>query len=552
MKRWCRIAVALTVALALAAGALAEPKLVGEFEDVNWIIGSNLLYKQGRGGYSIVNIDGEAITGEDFARRFDYRYGQIVTQKVDVSGVNCLGTVNLEGTEVIPFQYGDIKVANEYWALAYTFVPATADNYDYGSVSGDVYYLIDKVAIYNIEKGWLVCSFARANFEDFYVHGNTINIKDRASGVITAYDADFSVLGTGLDSLYADDYAPQEITTFRDNGQQGLMDSEGNVIMEPSFQMIDSFYGDYAEVSTGDTSGLIDVNGNVVIPAEYEDIKFCYNGSTPQYNNFGYFCVVKDGRLGYVRSGGEVSCEPKYAAEALENNGASATYTDIEGKLHIIAGDGVEAVLEGYGSVYPADFSAGAFYKVRDADYHCGLIDFHGNVVLPCEYEDIALSGDGHYALVDVDYERSELYELDYSAIVGGAEATGEAILAAEAPAAEEALVAEAAEGTPAAGEAPMSEAAEETPALEEVTAEAAAVNSEVANYLDAAILMLNADAAGNGSATASLLGVALEKIGADSPVGGLLASAITLLEADAGANGAAVITLLESAKALL
>lgn len=542
MKRLCRIALALALCAALAAGALAEPTMLAEFEDVRWIDGTNLMSMEGRDGYCIAQLDGTPVTGEEFSRSFSYNSGLIVTSAAEPESVNCSGAVNLEGAEVIPFQYGDIKVLNEYWALAFTFAPATADHYDYESWSSDNYYLIDTVDVYNLEKGSKVGSLPRANYEEHYANGRTINIKDRSSGAITAYDADFNALGTDLNSVYDDEYAQMEISTFRSNGQQGLMDGEGNIIMEPKFQYINSFYGNYAEVSTGETYGLIDASGNVIIPAEYENINTGYYGAGggSQYENFGYFCVEKDGKLGYVRAGGEVSCEPKYAADALENNGASATYTDIEGKLHILAGDGVETVIEGYDQVRPFSYGSGVFYRVNDADYNYGMIDFHGNVVFPCEYESISLSGDGRYALVNPDYDESELYELDYSAVAGAAE-PGEAP-ALIAPEAESPAAAEPEEAPAEPEEAPAEP--EEEPASGEVSA--------VAGLVDSAILLLQADAGANGSAVTSLLNAAIAQIGADSPAGSMLSSVITLLDADAGANGAAAVTLLENAKPLL
>ena len=52
------------------------------------------------------------------------------------------------------------------------------------------------------------------------------------------------------------------------------------------------------------------------------------------------------------------------------------------------------------------------FYRVNTEDYDYGMIDWHGNVVLPAQYTSIDASGDGLYVLADVDYETQELYEV--------------------------------------------------------------------------------------------------------------------------------------------
>ena len=56
-------------------------------------------------------------------------------------------------------------------------------------------------------------------------------------------------------------------------------------------------------------------------------------------------------------------------------------------------------------------------------DYDYGMIDWHGNVVLPAQYTSIEASGDGLYVLADVDYETQELYEVTLPATSGAAPA---------------------------------------------------------------------------------------------------------------------------------
>ena len=516
MKKVLAILMAMLLCAAALTGALAEPVLISQPGDADWIDGSNLLKIRGTNGYYIAEMDGTAITGEEFGSSIYYEDGVITAAKLSVDGVNAFGALDLSGKEIIPFQYGDIDVLNEVWAVGVVLVKATQEHYDYNSWFSDDVYLIDTVDIYNVASGTKVATMTRAEYNDADAYGEYINVENRTDGTVTTYDAAFNALGT-VKYTWSEDLIPQTgLETFRDNVQYGLKDADGNVVMQPSFYSIYDFNNGYAEVYTGDKYGLIDEAGNVVVPAIYDKVNRGYYTpeGTSRHNNAGYFGVVQDGKLGYVVAGGAVTCEPKYSADALDNNGASAVYTDMEGKTHILAADGVETVLEGYDYIYPADNASGVFYRVRNADYDYGLIDFHGNVILPLEYDGLSMSGDGKYALVDVDYHETAIYEITYPEAAAGA-----------APE----------EADPAVEPAPDAPAA-----------------SGAAALIDSAIVLLKADATANVNAVVGLLNSAFNELGAESAVGAIINSAINTLQSDPAANGETVVALLENAKTLL
>ena len=520
MKKFLCMLLTLVLCGALLTSALAEePVLVSELQNADWISGSNLLRIRGKSGYYIAEMDGTAITGENYGSSINYSHGLIVAFTVNAEDVNSSGALNESGEEVIPFQYGDIKVLNENWALGIVLSKATSDNYDYTSWFSDDVYLIETVDIYNVASGTLAASLPRAEFLDADAFGNYINVENRADNVVTTYDGEFNALGT-VRSTYDTELVPsQGLETFRDNGQYGLKDADGNVVMEPSFYSIYDFEEEgYAKVYTGTYYGLIDETGAVVVPAEYENIKRAYSSGGSKYNNHGYFCVEKDGKLGYVTAGGAVSCEPTYPESVLDNNGASATYTDLEGKQHILAGDGVDTVLDSYDYLYAADNTSGVFYRVRNSDSKYGLLDFHGNVVMPCEYSGLDMSGDGKYVLVDIDYDNSAIYELTYP--------------------------------EPGTAAAP----AEEAPTADGETAanEGAGANSALAALLDSAIVLLNQDPAANSNTIVNLLNSAINQLGSDSAAGAIIGSVRDLVQTDAVANAASAAALLENAKSAL
>ncbi len=206
-------------------------------------------------------------------------------------------------------------------------------------------------------------------------------------------------------------------TEFYEDGFYGLKNGEGDVILEPVYEGIYPFYGGYAKVTDGDLYGLIDSGGSPVLPVLYDDIRpsfYMPDSEEGGYEAFGYFAAEKDGELFFVRTDGTVSFSPDYDAGDLDVKGVTAVLEDPEGNRTIISADGVETSLEGYSYCSCLTSSAGALYKVEDDSFHYGLLDWHGNELLPCEYTGISLSADGRYLLAGTGYSVSDLFEIAY------------------------------------------------------------------------------------------------------------------------------------------
>ena len=519
MKKCLAILLAALLTLS-AVGALAEINLApfAEVENASVISGCDLLKLDLRNGYALAAIDGTQLTDAVYASGMYFEKGWITARKPSEDDYQTNGVLSVEGQEVVPFQYGDVKIKNACWALGFTLTLATADNYDYSSWGSDsTYYLIDTVDVYYLPEAKCVASIPRTNFKDCNAYGAYINIEDRATGVVTTYDAGFNALGEVKYSS-SDDLIPH-YTTYSENGQQGLLDPEGSVVLPASFRYVDTNVRDgYFTVSTGDLYGLADLNGNVVVPAEYERIQTSYYASTPDYSSpyvvNGYAAVVKDDKLGYYSvAEGLVSCEPRYSKDVLENCGVSAQYTDMAGTPCLLAADGVETALDGYDNVRPLDGAGGMLYRVGDADNHYGVVDWHGNVVLPLEYNSVNTTGDGKYLLAQKGYgDPVQVLE-----VVG---------TVTEAAVADEDAQPSGTDGSESL--------------------------SAAAVLLDNAMMLLNSDPEANGAAAIALLETTVSQVSDNEAARGLVSSAITLLQADAVGNAASAITLLENAKSML
>ena len=580
----------------MTSTALADATLVSTLTDVRDVNGASEFVMQyvrrtdsSYMSYAITALDGTQLSDPIYNGSGYYEDG-VTTLSLAADGRNLTGAVNEHGEVIIPFEYGDIKVRNPNWALAFVLEPATADNYDYTSTSKETpYLLVANVDIYHIADGQaaLMASIPRANFVDYYTYGDCINIQDRSNDVVTAYDGQWNVIGTELRSVYDDSLATYPLSTFRGNGQYGLMDADGNVVMEPAFQTIYSFYGDYAVVSDGAHEGLIDSQGNVVVPVEYDKVKSSYNRPTTSESSAvmcGYAAVIKDGKVGFVDvTTGQLSCQPKYAEAAVEIYGCSAIVSDATGTQILVAADGVETVLEGYTKIRDLSYGSGYYYRATDADDNSWLIDWHGQVVIPQAYGSISLTGDGVHDVCET-YDRdstTDIYELTYPgvAIDPLTGAAGQAQAVVEAPAQDEPAVEQPAEPEPAAepdqggqrssggsffsslssGEADQAATPDAEPASQVAdapeTPEPAAAGadlSQVATLIDSALTLLDADADANAAAATELVKSALTMLGDANPAVATLLQSVIDTYGGFTIDTDMMISLLQSAKILL
>ena len=218
---------------------------------------------------------------------------------------------------------------------------------------------------------------------------------------------------------------------------------------------------------------------------------------------------------------GTLTLAPKYSKDNTDVCGASAILTDLEGNTIILAADGVETMVEGYDRVRALYYGSGLYYTVTDADYNYGLIDWHGNVLLPCEYRDITMSGDGNYLLVEVDYDNSDLYEITFESDAAAPANTGD-------------------EG-----------AAEDDGSADAADAEGGD-NSSVIALLDSAATVLNTVSDGNYESVISLLENSKTLLGdGKADVTAIIDSVITLLGTDS-VDVNSVNTLIQNAKNML
>lgn len=538
MKKMLRVLLIamLCLMMALPAGATAT-QISAKIDADRFIANTNLMRVSGKEGYGLMTMDGTMITDTIYSN-LTFDNGYITAAQTTLEGINTFGVMSMDGQVIVPFEYNILKVSRDF-CVAVALEDATAASHDYESYSGEAFYNVGSVGIYHLPTATKIATLTRDQYLDHKFVNGYINIQDRTTGVITTYDETFTALGT-VEKLYDDDFAPARYQTYRENGQYGVKDAAGNIIMPPSYQ--NAYYSESynaIEISTGEASGLVDLNGKLLVAPEFDSFKPSYNLPATEETNYRtsgykflgkYFCAVKDGKMCFVDIDGNITFGPKYSKDIVEVHGASLTLQDLEGNTIIVAADGVETTVTGYERVTAMSNTSGYYFRVTNADGKYGLIDWHGVEVMPCEFGLPSISNDGRYIIASKDYKNNELYELTYP----------------EAPAAEQPAAEEPAVDAAPVVEAPAADAA---PAVDAPAA--TGTNAAAVQLINSAITLLNSDAATNGATAVSLLTSASTLI-ADASAAGLVTSASTLISSDAAGNAAAAISLLQSAVTML
>ena len=545
----------------LSVGGSVSIQEYASYEDnsMTWIYNGNLIAKSWANS-KLYNIDDQEVSDTEHYS-YNVKYLDYILTEDSADDLNKEGILNLQGEEIVSIQYDNVEFANEHWAIGMFFAEGSEDDYDYQNWSDDSYYVIDTADIYYLEAGTakLVTTLTRDQIGSYNAFGEYLNVQDRSENT-NCYDKDWNVAESGLHSAYStpDVYVP-DYQTYRENGQSGIMDKNGNIVMKAGYQSI-TIQDNYAVLSDGEKYGLADLTGNVLVPVAYDRIKINYQnavtkdslGGSSYVTINGYVAVELDDKVGFCDVNGNETVTPAMTDDEIDVYGATIRYQDADGITHLLAADNVDTALSAdYEYVYSMDYSSGMLYKVRNADYNYGLIDWHGDVILPLEYSSLELSADGKY-LIAVNDNGTTIYQVFYSE----EDANGGATEAVKEETAEETKTEEQTEETPETE--PQTNIEEETESTTEAAEETAASGDEddtisrIVTILEGAKALAEADYAGNKENVKTLVSqvaVLLESVNADAA--SLLDSAVQLIDSGI-TDGSSISLLLESAMELL
>lgn len=567
MRRYMALGLALLMlcaalpAAATQGGTQARAMLVKRWnEPAAWIDDIGLLKIQGpNGAWGVYDVMGSMLTGTVYSELHGF-FGQICARDIRVEGVNGCGVIGTSGQTLIPFRYGKVQPLSERWTVGYVLREAGADAPDV-QLDG-VGYAIERADVYCGSTPRLTVSLDRASYQAARAYGDFINVQARDTGAINTYDAGFNLVAAGVAAL--DDWSgvPRADGVVQDEGSFWLTDSQGNRVNLP-YDEVGNFAAGYARVRIGEKSGLIDSEGREVAPVAFDSM--LYVGDVPRNAEHGWGLADTPALYG----GAALLCEGEICFADLRNGqvwrsgiaeananmeGLCGVLLDSELQVHVVAADGAqtviaqlspEAVEAGTVGVDGAEYTGGFFLKWLSEAGLQGLLDWHGNEVIPCRYANLSVSPDGRYVLADAGDGSSEIYQLTYPTW----QLPQDDAEALRALAAQYAATPNAPEAPDAAApEAPDAGTAEAPDAAAPEAPESGADMRRVRALLANARTLLELNAGANRRDAALMLEEALSALGGgDAALGGMIESALASLNAGGKLGGSAALRQLDA-----
>ncbi len=350
------------------------------------------------------------------------------------AGVNNRALVHLNGAQITEPIYGAFTVYSDRWALAYMLTPATEEQYTYKR--GKEFFDIERYELYYLgdepASATPIASLLPDQFSAAAAHGDYIAIQD-GQEQITLYDKEFKACDLSMEKLTTPVYGVQEYaivnqvtgdmvkdgftavteqavnaglwligTRYNFKGQKvsGIIDTAGNELMPVEYFI--SKASDGYVVVTDDTKklkGLYSLKEQKqIVPCEYNNI-MVGKVSTDNYVHNGYVGVENGDLRGYYDvAAGRLSCEIKYDRNAVTTIGCSTFWKVDEGVYMIAAADGVET--EVHVDEISAKTRGDGYLLVAQRGGMYGVIDWHGNEVLPFEHNKNIIITDDSQALI--------------------------------------------------------------------------------------------------------------------------------------------------------
>lgn len=396
----------------------------------------------------IITTSGEPCTdvGYTFLEELDYGFYAASTA---IAGVDITGIIDVNGNQIAPNQYISVNVISARWGIGAYSMPATEDDYvfDVRNADGSYnYYGVASIDVIDLTTGTVVGNLPYDKCYGGQAHYDHLLLQD-VDGNVTLYDSTLTPVDYELTSVYAslyesmdgnivfkptgeivlsgydgaslDEAAGQDVLIVRKydedyNTTWGIVDMAGNLLTPMGNQSYLPYYRDSSVLITyeGDFYGLYDIaTGAQLVPNIYDDINTSYNSASKFVNN-GYICVEKDDMLGFVDTNGNVTCEIRHPVDNYDLYGCVIAYENEDGTTTLVAADGVVTTVP-YELSGSRSGGSGLLLVAEDANGMCGVIDWHGNTMLPFEHEwGLTITGDSNAVIAYGENGNFELYSI--------------------------------------------------------------------------------------------------------------------------------------------
>lgn len=435
MKHLVKILSAVLVLILLASSAMAEVKLnmVFQYQTViQPVAGTNCVVIESKADNSrgLYTTSGQEVIPCAYKAIDSLSYGFFNCYN-DKEAVDDKVLWREDGQMICSGGYGGFKVFNKRWAAAFVVNPQEQTDKAYQDIKiGSKSYQYERIDLFYLngaagESIEPIVSLDREAYADAAIHGDYIAIINRAKE-ISVYDSSFQPITVELKAIknplykvdkyqvfsllnnknLGDGYSEVaevilsdrmlvKVTRVTMDGTKlaGLLNPDGSVILPAEYEVLDVTDHYVLVADLEKNQGLFSLDeGRLVVPCAYTSIVTSKTDADKYVHN-GYVCVEKDDKLGFYDIANQVeSCPPKYSKRAVQNIGCTLFFTSVEGGLTVVSGDGEANLVDA--DFIQATNGDGYLLEVKKGNTF-GLIDWHGNVILPANhYKDIAVTTD--------------------------------------------------------------------------------------------------------------------------------------------------------------
>lgn len=193
------------------------------------------------------------------------------------------------------------------------------------------------------------------------------------------------------------DTSTLKMAPWRDGDKWGFSDSKGNILVPASYDNTYLLDDGYGRTSKGEKSGLVSPDGKVLAEPEYMYISLFKDGRASFRSN--------DTLSGYLDEQGQVAIPAQYE-EAYDFEGGFA-FVKKDGQYHLIQKDGTVIKTIGkwlpisgsephmFNSSYQPDKGFTLVQNIENESYSMGLIDAKGNTVIEPSWQSLSFPVNG-------------------------------------------------------------------------------------------------------------------------------------------------------------
>lgn len=224
------------------------------------------------------------------------------------------------------------------------------------------------------------------------------------------------------------------------NGQYGLIDFEGNIVLNCEYDEITALRGvkENLIVKKDERVGLVNSKGQSIIKVIYKEIKTLQDGAKSEY-----IIVDENGKMGVISTSGTVILEPKYDDVKYVNN--TDIYAVKEENNWKLVNKSATIVLEGYDdfvqvkgdnvivkksdkygittlaseekikSEYEELRYAFSIYYIAKKDGKYGVININNEAIVPFEYLSMNYIEEGGFIIADISETETTIFDSNLS-----------------------------------------------------------------------------------------------------------------------------------------